>query len=122
MCEKVGKRRQEGQVRDRWPRPCVPYWGAQAICHEGVKKPELERHVTRIAFQGSWVRGGGVAPGELGGTGPARAAGAAIQRRGHVGEDGEKPGWFQRQVEGTAQNCTIAQSAGNERQGGSKQR
>ena len=77
-----GERRQEGQVRDRWPRPCVPHWGAQTICHEGVKKPELERHVTRIAFQreqGSCSVEEELRRGELGGTGPVRAAGAAVQ-------------------------------------------
>ena len=26
-----GERRQEGQVRHRWPRPCVPHWGAQLM-------------------------------------------------------------------------------------------
>ena len=77
-----GERRQEGQVRDRWPRPCVPHWVAQTICHEGVKKPEPERHVTRIAFQreqGSCSVEEELRRGELGGTGPVRAAGAAVQ-------------------------------------------
>ena len=32
-----GERRQEGQVRDRWPRPCVPHWGAQTIYHANAK-------------------------------------------------------------------------------------
>ena len=52
------------------------YWSG------GVKNPELKRCVTRIAFQreqGSRSMEEELHRGELGSTGPVRAAGAAIQ-------------------------------------------
>ena len=95
------------------------YWSG------GVKNPELERCVTRIAFQreqGSCSMEEELHRGELGGTGPVRAAGAAIQVTDAMWVRMEKVGLVPGQVEAQSIELYNCSYMGNERRGGSKQR